>query len=449
MQTKVRSHDPVVGMSWNPATATLATMLTLLFFTLITLMTQSVQAQTFQVLYTFGGGPDGAYPASGLTIDQAGNFYGTTAAGGYTGGPCSGWPYYAGCGTVFKLSRKGSSWTLTTLYSFTGNEDGGMPLGPVTIAPDGSLYGTTGVGGDLGCSAGHDGCGTIFKLSAPTSLNEIDFSPWTKTTLLQFDGTHGAGPEGNLVLDQQGNIYSTAAFGGPSDDGCAFQLVPSGDGWTENILHSFKSSPFDGATPQAGLIADQSGNFYGMTLWGGAGGIVYEITQSGSGWDYRILHHFMGIAGGFEPEAGLIMDGSGNLYGTTSVGGPGSVGGTVFMLSPSNGGWTFHPVYNFLWPGPVGPIFNPWSTLAMDAHGNLYGTTLNSWGGSGGVFELMPSGEGGWQESTLYIFSGSDGSDLFSGVTLDANGNLYGVTYEGGGNGCGGSGCGVIYEITP
>lgn len=419
--------------------------LTLLIFALAVVWTQRAQAQTFHVLHYFRG-PDGATPWSALTIDPAGNFYGTTSAGGYTGGPCSGWPYFTGCGTVFRLWRSGAGWTLTTLYSFTGNEDGGMPLGPVTIGPDGSLYGTTGVGGDLGCSPGGDGCGTVFKLSAPTSLNGMEFGPWTKSTLFQFDGIHGAGPQGNLVFDQQGNIYSTAAFGGPSGYGCAFQLVPSGGGWTANILHSFLSSPVDGGVSHAGFVADQSGNLYGMTVWGGAGGIVYEITQSGSGWNYRILHHFMGNAGGSEPWAGLIMDRSGNLYGTTLTGGPGSVGGTVFMLSPSNGSWTFHPLYDFLWPGP---IWAPWSTLAMDAHGNLYGTTQVSWGGSGGVFKLAPSGEGGWQESTLHTFSGSDGSYPISGVTLDANGDLYGVAYQGGANGCGGNGCGVIYEITP
>jgi uncharacterized repeat protein (TIGR03803 family) len=162
-----------------------------------------------------------------------------------------------------------------------------------------------------------------------------------------------------------------------------------------------------------------------------------------SGWTENVLYIFGGFEGNRNPNSGLIFDSLGNLYGTTYVGGAGS-GGTVFELTPSGGKWIFAPVYNFTGPG------GPRSSLTMDAAGNLYGTTWADGAyGNGSVFKLTAS-SGGWNYTSLHDFTGgSDGEAPPGGVVLDANGNLYGTTAYGGANGCGYSGCGVVWEITP
>ena len=393
-------------------------------------LTVSAQAQTYNVVHSFTG-PDGAAPNAGLTMDRAGNLYGTTTQGGN------------GHGTVFKLAREGSSWILTKLYSFGGGSDGATPYARVILGSDGTLYGTTAGGGGGACSGG---CGTVFHLRPSPVVCRSIACPWTETILYRFTGgSDGAAPLfGDLVFDQAGNLYGTAAAGGITSGNCSpvggcgvvFELTPTHGGWTETVLHSFNLDGSDGYYPNSGVIFDSSGNLYGTTVYGGAdnAGAVYELTHSGSGWVESILYS-SGTEGDL-PVGGLVMDRAGNLYGSTALGG--SYGdGTIFELAPSGGNWTFTLLHTFT--GDVGPE----DSLTMDAAGNLYGTTFtDGLYDAGSVFKLMP-GSGGWTYVDLYDFH--DAGTLPSGnVILDSSGNLYGTAQDGG------SGrAGVVWEISP
>jgi uncharacterized repeat protein (TIGR03803 family) len=199
--------------------------------------------------------------------------------------------------------------------------------------------------------------------------------------------------------------------------------------------------------PQAEVLIDGAGNLYGTTILGGQGcsalgcGVVYKLNQSGHGWTETVLYSFTGGSDGGGPYGGLISDAAGNLYGTTLYGGAHDRGGTVFELTPSNGGWTFTTLYSLY--GDQGPD----ATLAMDRAGNLYGTASGDPFGSGSVFELERSG-GGWTVNELHVFGGSDGSMLYGAPLLDSGGNVYGTTNLGGESQNCASGCGVAWEIT-
>lgn len=422
-----------------------------------------VQNGPEQVLYAFQGGNDGGTPGGGLIFDSAGNLYGTTVQGGGSAA-CDQIPN-TGCGTVFELSPNGSGgWTETILYSFQGGSDGEFPSSGLIFDHSGNLYGTTGAGGA-------DNTGTVFELS-PNS-----HGGWTETVLYAFgDSPDGADPQG-LIFDGSGNLYGATAFGGQpecgpdGDDTCGtvFELSPNGSGgWKETIIYSFPSGNSDGAFPNGGLIFDQTGNLYGTSQGGGLGtctsrlgcGTAFELSPSGSGvWTETVLHSFgTGNSDGWGPEAGLIFDQSGNLYGTTEVGGSENCNyagcGTVFELSPNgSGGWTDTTLYSFKGASD-GSL--PTTGLIFDKTGNLYGTTpdggdtaCNSGLGCGTAFELSPNGSGGWTELPLYSFQGgSDGQYPSSGVIFDQSGHLYGTTAEGGGTGCEQSfGCGVAFEV--
>ncbi len=412
------------GMGRRAATAGLALSIT---FLLTLAATQTTQAATLKVIYTFTGQNDGATPYAGLTMDRLGNLYGTTSAGG------------TGYGTVFELKRSGSSWTFSTIYTFAGGSDGAGPRARVVIGPDGALYGATFQGGGAGC--GMTGCGTVFRLACNTAV-----CSWKETVLHRFTGsTDGAEPLGDLVFDRAGNIYGTAALGGLPQGcgglgcGTVFQLSHSNANWTLSTLHEFGSGS-DGTYPNGGVIFDPSGNLYGTTYSGGANndGAVFQLTPSGSGWTENVLYNFQDLLDGQGPDAGLIFDASGNLYGTTVLGGAGA-GGTVFELTPSNGNWQFQVLYSLT--GIQGPISN----LSEDAAGNLYGTTFQDGAyllGSG--FKLTPS-NGSWKYSSLHDFTGgNDGQFPLSNLIFDASGHLYGTSASGGENNLG-----VVVQITP
>ena len=236
----------------------------------------------------------------------------------------------------------------------------------------------------------------------------------------------------------------------------------------EKVIYSFTGGA-DGAQPLSDLILDSEGNLYGTTNLGGTfggacGGIgcgtVFELKRSGGGWTADVLHSFVGGLDGAGPEAGLIFDGTGSLYGTTEFGGIGDCG-TVFRLTPdSHGKWTENVIYSFPSDGSAG--LSPQADLMFDAQGNLYGTT--SQGGYNGrcanqcgtVFELTPQANGSWAETTIHAFTGPpDGGNPSSGLVLDA-GDFYGVTEYGGTGSCrytypSGSyagGCGTVYRLT-
>jgi uncharacterized repeat protein (TIGR03803 family) len=397
-------------------------------FVLIAAMGQAAQAQTFQVLHAFTGGPDGGTPYAGLTLDKGGNLYGTAYGGGDSGN-----------GTVYKLAHKGSGWVFNPLYSFTGSSDGGNPQARVIFGPNGTLYGTTYYGGayDLG---------TAFNLRPSASACKAALCPWTETALYSFEGspTDGAHPGyGDLTFDQAGNAYGTTYYGGAYGGGVVYELVPAGRNWTENVLYSFGSGS-DGSYPQSGVVLDNSGNLYGTTVQGGSrsDGTVFQLAHSGSSWTENLLYGFDNGSDGAFPVAGLIFDQSGNLYGATSEGGTGGQG-TVFELTPANGSWTFSVLYSLIAP-PGGFQCGPWGTLVMDGEGNLYGTErCNGANNLGTVFKLTPSG-GGWTYTPLHDFTGgNDGKYPYCNVILDANGNLYGTASAGGANSQG-----VVWEIS-
>jgi uncharacterized repeat protein (TIGR03803 family) len=435
----------VLVVSARPVQFTVALALALL----LALAAIPAQAQTFNVLHSFTG-PDGANPLAGLTIDRAGNLYGTTWAGGTAS--CY---FKFGCGTVFKMKHAGSGWVLTPLYSFSGG-DGLGPEDRVIFGPDGTLYGETTYGQGYDCS-----CGNVFNLKPPPTRPATPFSPWNDSVLHQFYPGAGEGdePGGDIVFDSAGNIYGTTESGGNDrfcgglGCGTVYQLTPSNSGWIETVLYEFTDGA-DGEYPSGGVIVDQAGNLYGtapQTAFGA--GSIFELVPSGSGWKFSVLYGFSNGNDGGYPVAGLISDSSGNLYGATSYGGVNG-GGTVFELTPSNGTWTLNTLYSFtkvnnaFRPGPV-------ASLMMDAAGNLYGTTKADGAyGYGNVFKLTRS-NGSWSYISLYDFSGgSDGANPYGSLVLDAQGNLYGTTYTGGQSGedCllnETYTCGVVFEITP
>ena len=395
--------------------------------------TEAVQAQTYQVIHNFTGGVDGQEPNFGLTIDAAGNLYGTTFEGD------------TGTGTAYKLVHRSTGWALTPLYVFTIASKGVIPYSTLVIGRDGKLYGTTAFGGIGPCLAyGHTGCGTVFTLQNPVTFCHTSYCPWIETPLYKFSGgADGSNPYGGaLVFDQAGNIYGTT-YGGGTGSGVVYKLTPAGSGWTESVLYTFAGGS-DGASPWAGVTLDQAGNLYGTTAAGGAfgGGTVYELSPSGSGWTKRTLHSFQQQQDGGNPYAGVILDPAGNLYGATQYGGSGG-GGTVFEMSPSGDSWIFTTLYSFIGSGG-GHAKGPVADLVMDAGGNLYGTT----GGDGiyrfgSVFKLTHGG-GGWTYTSLHDFTGgSDGLLPRSNLVFDGSGNLYSTAYGGV------DGNGVVFQITP
>ena len=382
------------------------------------------QAQTFSILHTFMGA-EGCNPIAGPTLDRSGNLYGTTSG-------CGG-----GAGTAFKLTHAGTGWVLSTLFGFTGGSDGAGPRARMVFGPDGALYGTTSAQSML------PQYGTVFRLRPSTSPCHSVSCPWTETVLYLFtDADAGRQPGyGDLAFDAAGNIYGATVVGGENGAGTVYKLTHSNGGWTESVLYSFSTSDLGGYYPYGGAILDSAGNVYGTAEVGGiyGGGVLFKLTQSGSSWTETVLSTF-GLSGYF-PFARPIMDGQGNLYGTTSQGPGGQGGGTVYELHPSGGAW-IHSVLAALpaLPGTVGPL----DALTMDAAGNLYGTTQQ--GGSNGygsVFKLTRSGDN-WTYTDLHDFNNQDGANPYGSVALDAQGNIYGTTFSGGG-----AGHGEVWMITP
>ncbi|MFZ0706264.1 MAG: choice-of-anchor tandem repeat GloVer-containing protein [Candidatus Korobacteraceae bacterium] len=388
---------------------------------------QGNAAPGFNVIYNFANSKDGSVPIGSLAIDKAGNLYGTAKTGGSTGN-----------GTVFELTRTGSTWTQKTLYSFQGGADGAFPSGRMIFGSDGSLYGTTISGGGTGC--GGTGCGTVFNLKLGAMLGT-----WNETVLYRFGGSDGANPTlGELTFDKSGNLYGTTNSGGASNSGAVYELKRAGSTWTQSVLYNFTGGS-DGGSPDAGVIFDKAGNLYGTTIVGGTGhGTVYELMPSGSGWSESVLYAFKPGVGGVYPLAGLLFDSSGNLYGASSYG-LGVNGGTVFELSPSGTSWTFTVLYTF---PLVGTGEGPLDSLIFDSAGNLYGTTNGDGSayGEGNVFELSPAGGGVWNYTDFHDFTHycGDGGSPYAGLVIDAQGKLYGTTSNGGSNAYG-----AIFAITP
>jgi uncharacterized repeat protein (TIGR03803 family) len=424
--TKLTEHQGLIsGIRQGAASSVL--LMTMLVPVVV--VTQSLQAQTFRVLYSFTGSPDGSGP-SGLLRDAAGNIYGATGEGGA-----------AGHGTVFTLNRTGKE---TVLYSFNGGTDGSGPDAAVVMDKQRNLYGTTYAGGSSGCFEGM-GCGTVFKLDKTGK----------ETVLHRFmNGPDGSTPEGGLVWDAAGNLYGTAsgAEGGGSTNGVVFRLNKTGH---LTVLYSFTGGS-DGGLPQTGVLRDAEGNLYGTTSSGGVKacktilrtfycGVVFKLDTNGK---ESVLHLFG--PGAWYP-AGLIQDSAGNFYGTTDLGGNPSCDfllergcGVVFRMNTSG---SFKVLRSFR-GAPSGA--RPSGNLIQDAADNLYGTTY--YGGTGNcndgdgkgcgtVFKLDKAGK----LTMLHSFTGgADGAYPSGSLVMDANGNLYGTAWLGGD-----AGDGVVFELTP
>lgn len=388
---------------------------------------------TYTVLYTFTGGADGAVPyGATLITDRAGNIYSTTNSGG-NDSECS-----AGCGVVFKLDGTG---TESVLYTFTGGADGALPLAGLIGDAKGNLYGTTSGGGGGSLPAG-----TVFQLD----------STGKETVLYNFCSVANCA-DGNTpyagVIRHAGDLYGTTLGGGEfciENGGCGVVFKVDSIG-KETVLYNFCPNGYgnctDGASPQAGPIDDAAGNLYGTTSGGGANGLATVFRLSPAGVE-TVLHSFAGDADGANPFAGLIRDEDGNLYGTTSAGGP-SGQGTVFKVDPE-GSETV--LYSFT-GGTDGGY--PEAGLVSDEKGNLYGTTFFGGRASppcysfcGVVFKVDTAG----METVLYSFKGgADGLNPAAGLMLGKAGNLYGTTGYGGDSGqsCAtGIGCGVVFKLT-
>ncbi len=335
------------------------------------------------VLYSFQGGTDGYFPASALVSDPAGNLYGTTLAGGSV---C---PI---CGTVFKLSKRGGTWTETVIHSF-GFTDGANPFGKLLFADDGNLYGTTNSGGDYSA-------GTVFELCPPAKPR----GAWTENVLYSFTGgSDGGQPLSDIVRDRAGRLYGTASAGGLGF-GVVFELRPGHKGWTETAIYSFTGAN-DGASPYDGVAFDGHGGLIGVASTGGdpscAGGgcgTVYRLTpraSPGSSWSENTLYAFTGGLDGAQPLAKPIVDGKGKVYGTASIDGVAypcyPYCGTVFELVPPNSSthmWTETTLYDFA-GGSDGS--SPEASLVVGKGGVLYGTTLSGGGsGVGTIFDVVP-----------------------------------------------------------
>jgi hypothetical protein len=293
-------------------------------------------------LYNFTCDADGGNPVGGLALDASGNIYGATASGGNLSA-CNPTHFPSGCGVVFKLAPAADGeWTETVIHAFTGKKDGWMPLGGPVLDSAGNLYGAAGRGGN----ADGSGYGVIFKLS------HLRNGKWSKQVLHAFIGTDGFLPNGNLAIDANGNLYGTTWQGGRMRDcnglgcGTAFEVSPAGTGWTTTVLHQFtggaKGGSLNGPLTLAGgklLGTAQVGG--DLSLCNGTGGsqgngcgVVYELTPRPNGvWLETVLHAFTGSNDGDGPCGTLTLDGTGNVYGETRIGGTDGLG-AIFEVTP-------------------------------------------------------------------------------------------------------------------
>jgi uncharacterized repeat protein (TIGR03803 family) len=355
-----------------------------------------------KVLYDFcpaASCTDGESPAAGLFMDAAGNLFGTTQYGGNYRQACSEAGIgLIGCGTVFELSpdRNTGGWTETVLHRFCAAgscaADGGSPTTGLVGDAAGDVYGTTAYGGG---AVFRNGAGTVYRLAPDRASEKFAYSA-IDTFCREPYCADGRTPVAGLVMDQSGNLYGAASYGGAGypGGGTVFELTrdPATGAWGESVVHRFcrEGSSYtacrDGAYP-LDLTIDSAGNLYGMTAAGGRfnAGTVFELTRdpvSGK-WSEAVLYDF----GTYEnPDSPILVDSRGALYGTTAFGGRFN-GGTIFQLARnlSTGTWSASVLHDF----NCGEGGYPIGSLVIDASGNLYGAAGASCYGGGFVYELV------------------------------------------------------------
>jgi uncharacterized repeat protein (TIGR03803 family) len=393
-----------------------------LVFVGIFFASQGTQAQTYRILHTFTGSPDGNTP-NGVIRDAAGNLYGTTFGGGV--------PDY---GTAFKLAPNGKE---TVLYNFLAGY-GAFPSAGLIRGPKGIFYGITYQGGDYAA-------GTVFTLDKHGN----------EAVLHSFTPAEKGGPLAGLVRDAEGNLYGVGEGENYDSLGIVFKVNRRGKA---TVLHTFTGGK-DGGYPEGLLALDKAGNLYGTTIWGGdhGQGVVFKFDKARK---FKVVYSFTGTAGnGGSPSGPLIFDAAGNIYGTTGYGGDLSCGpfgcGIVFKLDRAGKESVLHIFTGSDKAHPDGAF--PYGLL-RDVAGNLYGTTASGGsssncsygnvGGCGTVFKLNTTGK----VTLLHSFTLGDGATP-SDLIRDRAGNFYGTTEAGGDLNCSGgfagSGCGVVFKLSP
>jgi uncharacterized repeat protein (TIGR03803 family) len=385
---------------------------------LIAFAPAAAQAKKDQVIYSFQGGSDGAFPESGLVQDAQGNFYGTTTKGGSN--ECNG----EGCGTVFKVKPDG---TETILHAFAGGDDGAFPaVAPLVMDSAGNLYGTTSQGGGSVI-----GLGTIFKISPAGN----------ETVLYRFQGgDDGAQPNNGVIIDSAGNLYGAALLGGAANVGTVFEFTAAGKLKT---LYSFTGS--DGAYPTGRLLRDDAGEFYGTTAYGGMDcdgtglgcGTVFKLAAKSKETVVYAFHG--GESDGANPLGGVIMDSKGILYGATFAGGmicdSGMACGTAYKLT-KNGETVLH----IFTGGDDGAL--PSSGLLLDDQGVLYGVTQHGGTAKCNCGVLFKLSRGGTEKIVHAFGRGADGRQPSGDLLVDGAGNLYGTNFGGGA-----TNSGAVFEV--
>jgi len=370
--------------------------------------TPPAAAQTFKLLYAFTNGADGGGPW-GTPLLTGGILYCSAISGGG--------PYSGQVGSVFEFELFPNGGVGAPLYDFAGQPfDGAVPMGGLVTDGFGDFFGTTTQGG----FSLH---GTIYEISGGTEF-----------VLYNFAGHDGADPEGSLFIDAVGNLYGTTSNGGANDSGTVFALSYG----SLIQLYSFGNYKNDGIAPASSLLLHQ-GVVYGVTTEGGEHGFGTVFGVNVRTKEETVLYNFQGKKDGGTPVGGLALDGKGNLYGTTSVGGSArhnAGDGVVFKINLKSSQYSV--VHTFTGPDGAQPL----AGLLSDGQGNFYGTTYAGGAqGYGTVFELNSAGT----LNTLYSFTnGTDGAYPYAGVTLDSSGNIYGVATRGGQNGWG-----TLFEIVP
>ncbi|MGB9492266.1 MAG: choice-of-anchor tandem repeat GloVer-containing protein [Terriglobales bacterium] len=418
------------------------------------------ETATFNVLWTFAGTPNDAGPPywNRGVVDSSGNFYGETEYGGAND-----------AGAVFEVSpTEGGGWTETVIHNFGPrySGDGGTPSGSLLMDKNGNLYGTTAGGGIFDN-------GTVYKLS-PNSEGR-----WTETILYSFSwpgSGDGAGPSGGVTMDAEGNLYGVTGCGGTgaaatfcattgnesAGAGTVYKLSPTSSGeWKETVLYSFSHYGKSGYGPW-GEILVSGGNLIGFANSQGASdyGLIWELQANSTGkkWTNKTLYTFTGGLDGGEPNAdggSIVADSAGNLYGVAYIGGASNTGAVwELVYSAKTNTYGEQTLYSFGIHNGNDGNYPAWG-LTQGRNGVFYGDTVEGGGGTacdtegcGTVFSLTPGQNGQWEETTIYSFEGgTNGANVgYNGLTMDASGNLYGMTA---GGYLGGPKSGEVFEIRP
>ena len=409
-------------------------------------LTGAAHASQYKALHDFcrqTNCVDGAAPFSAPVSDGAGHYFGTTVTGGGHGG-----------GTVYEMSFDGGRWVHQRIHRFCTKSncaDGSAPFGRLIVDASGNLYG-------LATSGGKHGKGAVYELIPHEGdwKYKLLYSFCAQASCAdgsspQYGGLSYQGAASGAAYDGISPLYGTVELGGANGGGAVFALTRADRGWDYSVIFDFCA--FDqcdsGTGPTASVLVDGQGNLFGTTLDGGAheDGTVFELSRNGAGWSETVLYNFCAeanCADGSFPYAPLIMDGAGDLYGTTSGGGAHN-SGSVFKLHPDGAASQITTLHSFCSDGSCSDGSIPYAGLTMDAHGRLFGAAIQGGSQSFGVL-FMLSGRHLTKFSTVVDFgsAGAPGGQPYSAPALDASGMLFGTAWTGGsGN------SGVVYRFKP